>query len=60
MATLLKTDCPNCHTTPGGKYCRECGEELIPEPGVIRCSGCQMKLNPRDKFCFSCGQRREA
>ena len=44
--------CPRCQsdTTPGQKFCGQCGERLI-----RLCPACGVAVLPRQKFCGDCG-----
>jgi membrane protease subunit (stomatin/prohibitin family) len=48
------TTCPSCNATvPGGKFCAECGGNLVPKERF--CPACGAKGSPSAKFCADCG-----
>ncbi len=51
--------CPKCRrvTLPvrDGRYCPDCGAELVYKPEPPRCQICNTEISVMDKFCPSCG-----
>lgn len=62
--------CPGGHGQRAGKFCGECGAELVPVPenpnklfeihGMQKCPACDYKLgHEHQKFCPGCGHQLE-
>ncbi|MCK5886042.1 MAG: zinc ribbon domain-containing protein [Alcanivorax sp.] len=54
MGSADDSFCPKCGsaTTPGGRYCAQCGTSLASS----NCTNCSANLAPGSKFCPSCGK----
>ncbi len=53
-APVGPTTCPACNATvPGGKFCAECGANLVPKERF--CPACGIKASGNAKFCAECG-----
>lgn len=55
MANEIKVPfCPVCKETRDGKFCFNCGTELI--EAIAQCSTCGREgIRPHEKFCRDCG-----
>jgi hypothetical protein len=52
--------CPLKHitvSTPGAKFCWECGAELVDMPNKV--CACGNFLTKRQKFCEKCGRKTD-